>query len=91
MTFVEGQNAIVKQRLRATSEDAAVYDAVFAKSMETYNSTDRIAYPRPLGGYVYNFWQDEDHVRGVWRRCTQASYDAGTPAWETLLDIDAMS
>ncbi|MFM8437652.1 MAG: S9 family peptidase, partial [Candidatus Kapaibacterium sp.] len=59
--------------------------------METYNSTDRIAYPRPLGGYVYNFWQDKDHVRGVWRRCTQASYDAGTPAWETLLDIDAMS
>ncbi|MFM8438615.1 MAG: hypothetical protein ACKOAX_09065, partial [Candidatus Kapaibacterium sp.] len=48
MTFVEGQNAIVKQRLRATSEDAAMYDAVFAKSMETYNSTDRIAYPRPL-------------------------------------------
>ncbi|MFM8177755.1 MAG: S9 family peptidase, partial [Candidatus Kapaibacterium sp.] len=91
MRFVEGQNAIVKQRLRATSEDASVYDAVFAKSMEVYNSTDRIAYPRPLGGYVYNFWQDKDHVRGVWRRCTQASYDAGTPAWETLLDIDAMS
>ncbi|MFM8473496.1 MAG: prolyl oligopeptidase family serine peptidase, partial [Candidatus Kapaibacterium sp.] len=81
----------MKQRLRATSEDASVYDAVFAKSMEIYNSTDRIAYPRPLGGYVYNFWQDKDHVRGVWRRCTQASYDAGTPAWETLLDIDAMS
>ena len=87
MEFVTKQNARTLERLRATPD----YEQVYRKSLEINNSTDRIAYPRPMGGYVYNFWQDNDHVRGIWRRSTQALYDAGTPAWETLLDLDAMS
>ena len=35
----------------------------------------------PLGeihrGAVYNFWQDETHVRGVWRRASVESYRQG--------------
>ena len=49
----------------------------------------------PLGaihnGHVYNFWQDDGHVRGVWRRARVDSYRAGTPEWEVLLDIDALA
>ena len=39
----------------------------------------------------YNFWQDEVHVRGVWRRCTLAEYKKEVPAWEVVLDLDALS
>lgn len=49
----------------------------------------------PLGdigaGYVWNFWQDEDHVRGIWRRSPLSSYAEGAPVWETILDVDALA
>lgn len=52
---------------------------------------DRIADPLLLGGRVYNFWQDDVHVRGLLRRTDWASYVAGAPQWETVLDVDALS
>ncbi|MGN6850716.1 MAG: prolyl oligopeptidase family serine peptidase, partial [Sphingomicrobium sp.] len=40
---------------------------------------------------IYNFWQDADHVRGIWRRTSLASYSTGKPEWETVLDLDALA
>src|SRR5690606_5869745 len=42
-------------------------------------------------GYVYNFWQDDEHERGLWRRTTLAQYRKAQPVWETLLDIDELA
>jgi prolyl oligopeptidase len=39
---------------------------------------------------VYNFWKDEQHERGIWRRTSLASYRTAKPEWETVLDIDAL-
>ena len=33
----------------------------------------------------------QQHVRGVLRRTTLASYRTAQPQWETVLDIDALS
>ncbi len=44
-----------------------------------------------VGNHVYNFWQDEVHVRGIYRRMTLASYLAGGTQWETVLDLDLLS
>lgn len=40
---------------------------------------------------VYNFWQDDNHPRGIWRRTDEASYLTTTPQWETVLDIDRLN
>ncbi len=56
----------------------------------------RIAYPagaNPSGvtaTRVFNFWRDATSVRGVWRVSPRAAFDAGTPQWTTLLDLDAL-
>ncbi len=42
-------------------------------------------------GAIYNFWQDDVHVRGVWRRASVKSYRTGTPEWETLIDFDQLA
>jgi prolyl oligopeptidase len=42
-------------------------------------------------GAVYNFWQDDVHVRGVWRRASVDSYRKGAPAWENLIDFDQLA
>lgn len=93
---VEGARALAwvrEQNERSLAELTA--DARFARfeseARRILEARDRIADPVLLAGRVYNFWQDERHVRGLLRRSDWASYAAGTPRWETVLDIDALS
>ena len=37
-----------------------------------------------MGDYLYNFWRDKAHPRGIWRRTTLAEYRKAQPKWETL-------
>ena len=85
--FAEAQNKITFEKLSKEKDYQFIYD----KCLEILNSTDKIATPSIQGKYVYNFWKDKDHVRGIWRRCLLANYINNKLDWETLLDIDAMS
>ena len=67
------------------------YQAIYDKNLEIYNSTDRIADPSINGDFIYNFWQDQNNPRGIWRRTSVKNYIDGKPAWETLIDIDKLS
>ncbi|MDB5456831.1 MAG: family peptidase [Caulobacter sp.] len=67
------------------------YARLHADALTLLSATDRIAAPTFVGQAVFNFWQDQDHVRGVWRRTTLASYQTAAPAWETVLDLDALA
>lgn len=67
------------------------YKNIYEKSLEIYNSTDRIAAPSIYGNFIYNFWQDEQHPRGIWRRTSIQDYLNGDPTWETIIDIDSIS
>src|SRR5690606_23352744 len=51
----------------------------------------RIAYPSIQGDYLYNFWQDDEHKRGILRRTTIESYLTDNPEWEVVLDIDRLA
>ncbi len=87
LEFVETQNKICFDRLTIRKEYQSVYD----KSLEILNSNERIVYPSTHAEFVYNFWQDKDHPRGIWRRSPKTAYQSGKPAWDVLLDIDALS
>ncbi len=54
-------------------------------------ATDRLPIPTLRDGWAYNFWQDKDHVRGIWRRTPVEEYEKQNPQWQTLLDIDALA
>ena len=87
LAFVNEENKKTEDRLK----NLPYYQDIFDRSLEIYNSTDRIVYPETRGNYVYNFWKDENHVRGIWRRALKTDYINGTAKWETILDIDALS
>jgi len=55
------------------------------------NAKDKIPYVSLQGPYVYNLWQDAEHVRGIFRRTTREDYARPQPAWETVLDIDSLN
>ncbi len=54
------------------------------------NQDTQIPWVTQYGDYYYNFWQDSSHPRGLWRRTTLAEYRQSQPAWETVIDIDAL-
>jgi prolyl oligopeptidase len=92
---IEGEEAIAwvkEQNRRCISELEAVreFEPIFQRSLEILDSQARIPYPAMRGDLVYNFWQDESHPRGIWRRATLASYRTEEPQWETVLDLDAL-
>jgi prolyl oligopeptidase len=62
-----------------------------AEAREVLDADDRIPFARRRGEYLYNFWQDAEHPKGLWRRTTLAEYRTDHPAWEILLDVDALA
>ena len=67
------------------------YQQYYDRALAILQARDRIPDVtfRPDG--LYNFWQDADHVRGIVRRTTLASYRTDDPDWETVLDVDALA
>ncbi|KHK96453.1 hypothetical protein LK09_15720 [Microbacterium mangrovi] len=50
----------------------------------------RLVVPARRGDWMYNFWRDAEHPRGLWRRCPRDTMRAGAPEWQVLLDVDAL-
>ena len=93
---VEGERAMQWVRERNTRTLATLqgdprYERFQAEALRILEATDRIAVPGFRGRMIYNFWQDPQHVRGLLRRTTLASYRTANPKWETVLDVDALS
>mgnify|MGYP002723651383 FL=1 len=56
------------------------------------DSDDRIPFVTRRGEYLYNFWRDAEHERGIWRRTSLSSFlGEGEADWEVLLDVDALA
>jgi prolyl oligopeptidase len=62
-----------------------------ARLLAILDSREKIPFVRKIGDRYYNFWQDAAHPRGIWRRTTLAEYRGPEPAWEMVLDLDALS
>ena len=86
MAWVKAQNARTTAELEAVPE----YASTLKRSLEIYDSLQRIPTPALRGQLVTNFWQDRDHERGIWRLTDLASFRLAEPKWETLLDLDAL-
>ncbi len=86
LEWVAAQNAATAARL-ADARYEADRDAV--KTM--LDRPDKLPQIVRRGAYLYNFWQDAAHPRGIWRRTTLDAYRAPAPEWELLLDLDALA
>jgi prolyl oligopeptidase len=87
MAWVRTQNARTLGLLEADPRFAGLY----RDALDIAEAKDRIPTPELIGGQVYNFWRDEIHVRGVWRRTSKADYASANPHWTTVLDLDALA
>src|SRR5690606_18743073 len=87
LTWVHRQNAASIALIGNDAGFATLRDEIKA----ILDSDDRIAYVNKIGDHFYNFWQDAEHPRGIWRRTTLDEYRKDSPAWETVIDVDALN
>ena len=66
------------------------FPATRARQLKILDSREKIPAIGRIGAHVYNLWRDQAHQRGLWRRTTLADYSRPRPAWETVLDLDAL-
>lgn len=93
---VEGDKALgwVRERNAKTEAELArspKFKALEADLRTILDSDARIPAVEKIGGYYYNFWKDAQHERGLWRRTTLDEYRKAEPAWETVIDLDALN
>jgi prolyl oligopeptidase len=87
LAWAKEQSAAAAAELEAVPEFAELHEQL----LKIYTSRDRIPNPGIRGAWVYNYWQDKSHVRGIWRRTFLDEYIKSSPAWETVLDLDALA
>ncbi|MPY99842.1 MAG: prolyl oligopeptidase family serine peptidase [Actinophytocola sp.] len=87
LDWVRARNAEALAELTETPRFAGLRDDIRA----VLDADDRIPYVARRGDYLYNFWQDAAHPRGLWRRTTLESYRTDEPDWQVLIDVDALA
>ncbi len=87
LAWVRAQN----ERTLGELQNDPRYAGLEAAALDVLTADDRIPYGTIRGGWMYNFWQDDEHVRGLWRRTPLDSYRTADPDWEILLDVDALA
>ena len=87
LDWVRERNAQARQQLTQHPRFAAMRDGL----LQILDSRDKIPYFVRRGDALYNFWRDADHPRGLWRRTTLAEFRKPQPAWDTVLDLDALA
>src|SRR3954464_13061641 len=88
LAFAKAENARSLPQLQNDPQYAGLY----ADALKIATAKDRIPSVGFAGeGAFRDFWQDAEHVRGIWRTTSIDSYRAGAPEWKTLLDLDALS
>src|SRR5262245_12425540 len=93
---VEGEAPLAwaVEQSRATAAELEAqpgFDALEARLLSILDSPARIPAVVKRGPYLYNFWRDAAHPRGLWRRTTLEEYRKAEPSWDVLLDLDALA
>jgi prolyl oligopeptidase len=87
MEWVNAENA----KTTAVLDRDPLFQTLFGEAKAIAETKDRIPTPQIIEGRVYNFWQDESHPHGIWRRVSLQDYQSPAPPWVTVLDLDALS
>jgi prolyl oligopeptidase len=86
LDWVRARNAVAE-----TALGGAAHDALRARLQGILDAKERIPYVGRHGDYLYNFWRDAVHERGIWRRTTLAEYRKDALRWDTVIDLDALA
>ena len=85
--FVDPEN---KKTLDFFNQDPR-FEKTRTDILQILSAQDKLPQVYFIGEDLYGFWQDQKHVRGIFRKTTVESFNSGKPVWETILDVDALA
>ncbi|MBZ0113146.1 MAG: prolyl oligopeptidase family serine peptidase [Thermoanaerobaculia bacterium] len=87
MAWVLDQNRQTAERLEKLPE----FPQLLKQAKAALDNTSRIPDFTQRGEYLYELWRDDTNPRGIYRRMRVSDLRAESAAWDTVLDIDALS
>ncbi len=87
MQWVKETNKTTQGKLANT----ALYKELYQQALTALNGKSRLPIVSQNGKWLYNFWQDAEHPRGIYRKTTLKQFKKDKPKWQTVLDMDAYS
>jgi prolyl oligopeptidase len=87
LAWVREKNAATRQKLASQP----IYVELRREALAALDAPSRLPDVEQMGRWIYNLWKDDAHPRGLYRRATLEEFRKAEPAWETVLDIDALS
>lgn len=82
--WIERQHELTYDRLLGPT-----FEALESRFASILQAKDKLPVGSKAGNWVYNFYTDADHPRGLVRRTSYEDY-LDEPQWQTVLDIDAL-
>lgn len=67
------------------------YQKTYSEILSILTAKDKLPIIYFVGSDIYNFWQDEIHIRGILRKTTVEKLNSKNPDWQTVIDIDILS
>jgi len=87
MQWVIQRNKISDDKLTSTK----LYKELYSQALTVLNNKSRLPVVTQNGKWLYNFWQDKQHPRGIYRKTTLKQFKTANPKWQTVLDMDEYS
>ena len=87
LAWVREHNARARQALESWPLFESTRDALRA----VLDSKEQIPGVVRRGDWFWNFWRDDQNPRGLWRRTTLSEYRKPQPAWDVVIDLDALA
>jgi prolyl oligopeptidase len=85
--FIDKENKLSLDRLTKDPR----FDKTYSEILSILTAKDKLPHFYFVGSEIYDFWQDDIHVRGILRKTTVEKLNSNKPDWQTVLDIDALS
>ncbi|MBD0321980.1 MAG: S9 family peptidase [Aldersonia sp.] len=87
LDWARARNEIVKTQFASTER----FEQLRSRILAMLDTDERVPYPARRGEWLYNFWRDAEHPKGLWRRTTFEEYRKDDPDWDVLIDVDALA
>jgi prolyl oligopeptidase len=85
LAWVEARNAETLARLSGR------FEADEARLRAAMDRPGKLPHVTRRGPWLYNFWRDAEHPRGLWRRTMLDSFRRDEPGWQPVLDLDDLA
>ena len=87
LKFAHKNNDYSNERLKSDSR----YTPTFDEILRIVSAKDKLPAFYLMNNEIYNFWQDNVHIKGILRKSDIAGFNAKKPHWKTVLDIDLLA